>query len=246
MYKIHMPHHLACSSGGCGHQIMAVTKPGTGAVIHDMTIFTQHQPIAYPPQLQTGKRIGVKQIHKSHRIRALDVNLTQRRHITDPNCIAHHCNLSVTGLPPMSFASLREIAWPIPQAGLDHRRIQSPRRCIASQQPFRREALAMPTCPKRRHRHRHIGRAECRGACFGNTATSCIGQYRKCRHIRVFALIRGHTLGRIAFHMLDRAKILLCSLLDVFGGHIILEIQPCAAFTAHVPKGLNLIRRIFS
>ena len=59
MHKIQMPHHLPRSGGGGGHQEMVFAQPRRGAVIHDETIFAQHQPIAHPTDGQGAEKVPV-------------------------------------------------------------------------------------------------------------------------------------------------------------------------------------------
>ena len=75
--EIHMPHHLACRCCGRGHEVVIRANSGTGAIIHHVTIFTQHQPIAHSTLFEAGKGVAVKQIQESGRIRALDIDFSQ-------------------------------------------------------------------------------------------------------------------------------------------------------------------------
>ena len=244
MNEIQMPHHLPGRCGGRGHQIVLRANSGTGAIIHNVTVFTQHQPIAHPVLFQTGKRVGVKQIQKSSRIRALDINFSQGRDIANANCPAHHLHLAITGLPPMGLTFEREIARPIPQPRLNHRRAAVFADLVRGQKPLWRKAFAMSTCAKGGQGDGHIGRTEGGRARFRYASTGGIGQNRKRGSIGVFALISGHALGGVAFHMLDRAKIFLNGLFDIFDRHIILKIKPRPPGAADIPKRGDLIGRV--
>ena len=78
MNEIHMPHHLSSRGGGRGHEVVIRAKSGASAIIHHVTIFAQHHPIAYPALFEAGKRVGVQNIQESRGIRALDIDFAQR------------------------------------------------------------------------------------------------------------------------------------------------------------------------
>ena len=141
----------------------------------------------------------------------------------------------------MGLTFQREIAGPIPQARLNHRRATFSADPVRGQQPFWRKAFSMATRPERCQGDRDIGRAEGGCAGFRNTSAGGISQNRQRRDIGIFALICGHALRGIAFHMFDRAEVLLHSLFDIFHRHIILKIKPRAPGSAHIPKRRDLI-----
>ena len=111
-------------------------------------------------------------------------------------------------------------------------------------EPLGRKAFALPPGPHRRNRDGRIGRAERGGASLSYPAPGGIGQHRQCGDVRVLALIRCHALGRVAFHMLDRAEILGGGLFHVFHANIILEIEPSTPLARHGPERLEIVGRI--
>ncbi len=73
-------------------------------------------------RLADGERleaVAVDLFEKGSGVRALDVDLAERRHVTDADGGADRVDLACHGLEPVALAGAREIARPQPQPGLD-------------------------------------------------------------------------------------------------------------------------------
>ena len=239
-----MPHHQTGGSGGGGHQEMALTQTRRGAVIQHHAVFAQHQPVSHPAHRQGREGVGIDEVQEAGRIRALNVDLAQGRDIRHPDRGPHHRHLAVAGLAPGGFTGAREIAGPVPEPGLDHRRAPVAAGLIRGQEALRRKARRPPSGPHRGDGHRAERRAEGGGAGFGNAPPRGIRQHRQRADVGVLALVGGHALRRVALHVLDRAEVLLRRLGHVLDRHVIGKVQPGTALAGHRPDGLNLVAAI--
>ena len=77
MDEIQMPHDLASSGGGRGHQIVVFAQARGRAVIHDKAVFAQHQAIADLSHGQSRKGAGIDEVKKAGGISALQVNFAK-------------------------------------------------------------------------------------------------------------------------------------------------------------------------
>ena len=74
------------------------------AVVHDEAVFAQHQAIAHFPDRQRREHVDVDAIEECARIRALDVDLAERRDITNADARAHRRDFACHGFEPVLFA----------------------------------------------------------------------------------------------------------------------------------------------
>ncbi len=242
--KLQMSHDLPGRRCRCGHHIVLRTKACRCPVIHDVSVFAQHQAIAHAPLFQGREHVGVDEIQQARRIRPLDIDLAKGRYIAHPDRIAHKAHFPVTGLPPGLFPFRREIGWPVPLARLDHRGLGLDAGGMAGREPFRRKPLAACPGPQCGQSHRAVGWSE--GCCpgFGNTAPRRIRKQRQRRDVRILALIGRHALCGIALHVLDRGEILDRSLFDILHTDVVLKVQPGPAFARNRPKRGNSVRHV--
>ena len=182
-HEFEVPHHRARSGGGGGHHVMRLAQPRAGAVIHDMPVLAQHQPIAHAPHLQRAEDVGIDEIQQLGRIRPLDVDLAQGGDIADPHGVAHEAHLPVAGLAPCRLAAARKEARTIPQPRLDHRRAHAAALGVAGGEPFGRKALSLRARAHRGDGDRDIGRAESGDPRLRDAPPGGVRQHRQCRDI---------------------------------------------------------------
>ena len=109
-------------------------------------------------------------------------------------------------------------------------------------EPFRRKPPALSARAEGSDRDRRIGGPERRRAGLGYAAPGGVGQNRKRPDIRGLALIRGHALGRVAFHVFDRGIVFLRRQSHVFGRDVVLEIKERTALARNLPQGRDSSR----
>ena len=118
----HVEHRRGAARGG-GDVEAVRGKAGDHAVIAQEPILPQEQPVAAAPRHQRGEIIGVDPVEEIGRVRAGDLNFSQRAGIEDPGPPAHRQAFPRHGLVH-GFLSPGEVAGALPGAGiLEHRTI---------------------------------------------------------------------------------------------------------------------------
>ena len=115
-------HHLAGIGRGGGHQIMVVAEARCRAVVEDEPVLAQHQAVACPADGQRRERVGVEPVEQPCGVRALDVDLAQRRDVADADRAAHRLHLAGAALQPVCLAGPGEPLRAQPDAALDEGR----------------------------------------------------------------------------------------------------------------------------
>ena len=83
MAELDVLHHLAGIGRGRGHQVVLVAEARRRAVVDNEAVLAQHQAVARPADGQRRERVGVEPVEQLRGVRALDVDLAQRRDIAD-------------------------------------------------------------------------------------------------------------------------------------------------------------------
>src|SRR4051812_41424263 len=113
-----MLHHLCGVCGRGGHDIPVRCEPGGRTIVHDETVLAQHQAVTCLANRQSRECVDVNAVEEGGRIRALDVDLAQSRHITDPYTRSDRLDLPRDGVEPVVVARSSEPLRTEPIAGL--------------------------------------------------------------------------------------------------------------------------------
>ena len=81
-------------------------------------------------------------------------------------------------------------------------------------------------------------RAGCRQTDLGRALTACRGEHRGAEQPTDTTLVGGHTVGRVAFGVLDVGVAFAVRLAQVVGRHIVLQIDEALALNGDLPQGL--------
>ena len=81
-------------------------------------------------------------------------------------------------------------------------------------------------------------RTGCRQTDLGRALTACRGEHRRAEQPTDTTLVGGHTVGRVAFGVLDVGVALAVRLAQVVGRHIVLQIDETLAVTRDLPQRL--------
>ncbi len=117
-----------------------------------------------PGRGQRRERVGVDRSRNSAGVRALDVDLAQRRDIADADRARTACTSRLTVFEPVRLAGPGELLRPQPEAALDEDAPCSAAQSCVGVQPRRAELLAAVVAGQRADRDRRVGRAEGGGA----------------------------------------------------------------------------------
>ena len=136
----------------------------------------------------------------------------------------------------MRLALLREPLGAQPHADLDKDRALFGGPGVAGRLAHGAEVLAGRPPGKGADRHRRVGRAEDRGAGFGNRLAGHLGHHGHAADIGGLALIGCHAKCGVTLQMLDGAVAFLMGQLHVLHGHVVLLVKPGAALAGDVVK----------
>ena len=163
--EFEMLHHRPGLGGGGGQEIVVVGQPRRGAVVIDHAVLAQHQPVARLADGEVGEGVDVDAVEEGAGIRAVHVDLAERRDIAEADAAAHRLDLARHRFQPVLLARLRIPLRALPQAGVDEDRAllrrpvmrrRQPRRCGNSRRGDGRQTRRSPPA------HRAGGRWSCR------------------------------------------------------------------------------------
>jgi GAF domain-containing protein len=170
-------------------------------------------------------------------IRALQVDLAERRHIAHADAGANGAHLAVHALEPIGLAGPRIPLRAQPIARLGEHGALLLRPLVGGRQPRRLEVLAAVHPGERPDRDRRVGRAEGGSAGLRDGAGGELRHQRQAGHVRGLALVGCHAERGVAFEVLDRAEALLPGERHVVVGDVVLQIdERLASHTPHAPQ----------
>ena len=220
-----MLHDLAGIGCGRGHDEMLLAEPRRGAVVHGEAILAQHQPVARAADLQRREFVDIDAIEKTRRIRPLNIDLAECRHIADSDRTAHRGRFTRYALLPARLVRPLIPLRPEPRPSLGEDGAVLDRPTMRRRQPLRPEVLTAMMACERAPGDRRIGRTKPGKTELGDRAPGQLRQNPKRHDIGGLALVRAHAERRVTLDVLAGAEALLPRQLDVLGGHIVLQID---------------------
>ena len=193
---LHMGEH-ARRAACCRRDMEAVGRqPGDDAVVEDVAILLQHQPVAAAAGFELQPTIDVDAVHELGRIGADDLDLAQRAGVEDADMLAHRRAFARHRLAHVLIA-----AWKIPGA-LPEPDILEPRALFLGPAMDRRLARGVEKGAARWADQRaegdgrigrpEGGRADCRQGLVQNA-----GDDAERVHVRALALVCRHARGGV-------------------------------------------------
>ena len=208
---------------------MIVAETGAHSIVKDHAVLFQHNPITALTGGQFKERIGVHAGDKFRRIRALNVDFTERTGIQNADAIAHRQTLAINRLAQAFNAACGARTRIVPRAFplTDIFKLGAARKVPAVHRgmALRVEKRADITTGNRAKGSRCIGRAKNGRAGLGHALTERLGEYRHAIDIAKLALIGTKTERGVALDMLNRFEPLAHRDLDTAGGDIQLHID---------------------
>src|SRR5262245_15044014 len=224
MAELHVLKYLCSVRGGRRHQEAIVRKAGSRAVVHDETILAQHHAITCPANYERRPDIDVQPVEEESGIRSLNIDLAERRYITEANGGSDAPHLAVHRLQPVAFARAGKILSTQPEAGLDKDRILFLGPGMRRRQARWAEVLSAMGTGQGTDRNRSIRRTKGRSAGLRDRPTRD-GCY-DCKAVDVgrLALVGRHSEGRVALQVLHGPKAFTLGERDVISRHVVLKI----------------------
>src|SRR5215472_16767963 len=225
MAELHVLKHLCGVRGGRRIVKTIVRKAGSGTVVHDETILTQHHAITCLADCERRPVIDVEPVEEECGIRSLNIDLTERGHIAEANGRSDGPHLTVHRLQPVAITRAGKILSTRPAPRLDEDRVLLLGPRVRGRQARWAEPPSAMGAGQGTDRNRSIGRAKDRRASLSDRPTSDGCHDCKAVDIGRLALISRHSEGGIAFQVLDGPKAFTLGKQDVVSRYVVLEID---------------------
>ena len=102
--EFEMLHHRPGLGRGGGQEIMILGEPRRGAVVIDDAVLAQHQPVARLADGEVGEGVDVDAVEEGAGIRAMHVDLAERRDVAEADAAAHRLDLARHRFQPVLLA----------------------------------------------------------------------------------------------------------------------------------------------
>ncbi len=215
--------------GGGGHEPVLLAEPCDRAVVHHTPVLAQHHAVARAADGERLPTVGVEALDEAQRVRTLELDLAERRHIAETDGRAHRLDLADDGWQPIRLARTREVLRTQPRPGFDEHRALLARPDMRRREPRRTEIRAAVMTGERTDGDGGVGRTIGGRA---DLADRPAGERRKRREAverRGLALVGRHAERRVALGMLGRAETFAMREFEVVGRDIVLEVDEALA-----------------
>ena len=216
--------HGGRPAGGRGHQEVVRRQTGGDPVVEHHPVFFQHQAVAAAADLELGERVAVDEVQKLRRVRALDVDLAQRRAVQHADGLARGLALAgdrrVQVLPGLGI-----VPGPLPLPDILELGAMRHVPLVHGRLAHRIEERADLAAGDGAEGDRRVVRAEGRGAGRGNVLAQGLRQDAHAVDIAELALVGAEAHRGVALDVLDRAEALARRQHNVGGGDVVLLVD---------------------